>query len=389
MADLIFDSSLYGDVAAIPYPIQTGATEALEFYTDVLPSFTDEAEERSQLRALPRHSFEYAHALSLGYMQEIANALRANVRGRWLIPQWFEMQPVALAGGETTLEVDTTIHDLRADSHALIFKSLCDWQIVTVTSIEADSITFEPACAFAGRAYVVPFIVGKITGLPSAKPSGFSNEFSIRYLADTALAGLTETPTQFNSQDLYTEPYLIQGRGDVRILQDESQLEFSVGGIDLSTVAPFSRYSKEYRFEGQGAAEMRAFKNYVYRRAGRFRPFYSPSFESNLTNLSTGTVVSTFKFKDEGYTDRLFPKINRIGFKLANGTWEIRTATASAHIGGGEDQITLDTPLNVPASSIELVSFVALNRLDTDRIEISLGQNQSFKSSASVLEIPE
>lgn len=388
MTALIFDSSIYGDVAAIPYPVRTNATESLEYYTDVLQSYTNEAEERAQLRALPRQFMSYRHDASFGYMQEIYNAVRANLRGKWLVPLWFELQSVVVAVDQSTFAVDTLLHDLRVNTHALIFKSLCEWQIVRITEKTDTSITTFETCTLQGRAFIVPFRVGRLTGNANASPTGYNNSFQLQYLVDDVLTGLTETPPQYNGKDFYTKPYLTDGKGSVQIIQPDDQLEFNVGGINSDTNWKRTVETKEYGFDGQGIAEYRAFKNYFYRRAGRFRPFYSPSFESNLQNRSTGTVVNTFKFKNEGY-DALFANIKRIGFRLADGTWQVRSATATLDLGGGEAQISLDTPLNVAAKDIELVSFVSLNRLDTDRVELQLGQNQYFQTSASVVEIPE
>lgn len=389
MANLIVNSSIYGQVGIIPYPVRDGATEALEFFTDVAPSYTNQVEERAQMRAIPRQYFQYAHDASFDYMQEIYNAVRANIRGDWLIPIWFEAQAVTAALGQQLFAVDTLLHDLRANSHAVIFKSICEWQVVEIASIAAASITTVEECALQGRAYVIPLRVGKLAGNVNASPTGYNNKFELQYYVQDVLEGLTETVTQYNGKDFYSVPYLMQGAGSVQIVQAEQQSDFSVGGIFSETPWLFSQYTKEYRFEGQGASEYRALKNWFYRRGGRFREFYSPSFESNLQNISTGTVGSTFRFKDEGYTDNLFSNIKRVGFRLANGTWQVRTVTGAANLGGGESQISLNSPLNVPAKDIELASFVSLNRLDTDRIDIRLGQNGTFKSAAAVMELSE
>lgn len=389
MSDLIFTSSLYGTVGAIPYAPRNGATESLEFFSDVLQSYTNEAEERAQLRALPRNYFEYQHDASFQYQQEIYNAVRANIRGTWLIPLWFEYQTTTAALAQTVFAVDTLLHDLRADSHALLFKSICEWQVVTIAAITDTTIETVEECTLQGRVYVIPFRVGKLSGNAGGSINGYGSTFKLQYYVQDVLRGLTEAPTQYNGHDFYSIPYLIENSASVNILQAENQVEYSVGDIASDTSWARSMYGREQKYDGQGMAEFRAFKNYFYRRAGRFRDFYSPTFESNLLNKSTGTVASTFKFKDEGYVDRLFAHMKRIGFRLADGTWQVRNATAAANIGGGEGQMTLDSPLNVPAKDIELVSFVTLNRLDTDRVDITLGQNQYFSSSAAVVEIPE
>lgn len=387
--DLIFNSELYGTVGCIPYPIADGATEALEFYTDVISSITNEAEERSQLRALPRQYFKHNLVSSFGYQQEIANALRANLRGTWLVPLWFEAQRVAVAVGQATVPVDTLLHDLRTGSHALLFKSVCDWQLVTVNGITDTTIDITES-RLSGMVYVVPLRKGRVSDNASAAPTGYNNEFELQYYIEDVLSGLTEDPAQLNGQDLYTVPYLLEGdSASAKILWNEEQVEYVLGNISSDTTWQRARYQRGYFFDGQGPQEYRELKNYFYRRAGRFRAFYSPTFESDLQKRSTGQVTNTFQFKDEGYVAQLFPTLNRLGFELADGSWVVRTATAASNPSPGIGQVTLNAALNVPASAIRRISYVTLNRLDTDRMEITLGQNGRFTTSASVVEIPE
>lgn len=389
MSDLIFTSSIYGKVGAIPYPPKGGSTEALEFYTDVLPSYTNDYEERSQLRALPRNYFSYQHDASFQFQQEIYNALRANLRGNWLIPLWFENQKTNVALNDTIFNVDTLLHDLRVNTHALLFKSICQWQIISIASITNTTITANENCALTGWIYVVPFRFGKLSANAAGDITGYNSTYKLQYYLNDVLTGLTESPTQYNSKDFYTIPYLMDEKAGVQIIQPEDQLEFSVGGIDSNTTWTRSMYSRQQKFDGLGAADYRAFKNYFYRRAGKFRDFYSPTFESNLLNASTGTIASTFTCKDEGYVNNLYANQKRIGFRLIDGSWQVRTATSAINIAGGKSQIGLNAALNVSAKNINLVSFVTLNRLDTDRVEIQLGQNQYWSTSASVIEIQE
>lgn len=389
MSDLIFNTALYGDVGAIPYPVTDGATEALEFYTDVIPAYTNEAEERSQLRALPRQYFKYTHNASFGYMQEIHNALRANLRGRWLIPQWFEAQRVqGVSVGQEEIPVDTLVHDLRADTYVLVWKSLCEWQFVLCTAVTSTSI-FLATHAMSGTLLVIPCRVGRISDKGKGAPTGYANEFDLQYYVDDVLAGLDESPEQYNGQDLYTTPYLIDGQGTTDIDWEDRQVEYTLGGIDSSTPWPWSVYNRQYSFDDAGAEAYYDLKRWFYRRAGKHRPFYSPTFESDLQKLSTGTVTSTFQFKNEGYVDRIYPHLKRIGFQLRDESWLIRTALSASNVSDKVGQVTLNSALNVAARDIMLVSLVPLNRLNTDRIEITLGQNGHFTTTASVMEIPE
>lgn len=385
--NLIINSPLYGSVGVIPYPVRDGATEALEFYTDVIQSMTNEAEERAKLRALPRQMLKYQLAASFGYQQEISNALKANLRGRWLVPMWFEAQRMYGVVGQQTYPVDTVNHDIRPSTHALIFKSICEWQIVQVYEIGADYMFADPS-HISGDMYVIPLRVGKLSGNVNGAPTGYNNAFQLQYWIEDVLSGLDLVPPQYNGQDFYDTPYLMEGgNGSTRVEWDEQQNDFVVGSIASYTDWKWSAYSRSYAFDGAGPLEYSNLKRWFYRRAGKLRGFYSPTFESDLQKRQTGTITNTFRFKDEGYADSLFNTLKRVGFRLHNGTWQVRTVIAVASAGAGLSQITLSSPLNVNASDVELASFVLYNRLNTDRLEISLGQNGRFTSSASVIEI--
>jgi len=392
MADLIITSSVYDgeSLGAIPYPILPGATEALEYYTDVLPAYTNGAEERAQLRALPRQYYKHSLATNFDQMREVHNALRANLRNRWLIPEWFQAQRVSgVVAGQTVFPVDTLIHDLRANTHALLWKGYCDWQIVDVDTITATTITLSTPAAFAGSVLIVPFRVGRVSGSAKMSPSGWDDQFDLEYYVDDVLGGLTETPAQLNGQDYYTTPYVLDERNSTQLDWEEDQVEYVLGGIDSMTPWTRSMYTYQYNFDDSGPEAYWELKQWWYRRAGKFRPFYSPTFESDLQKRSTGTVTNTFQFQDEGYTAHLYPTLNRLGFLLKNGTWLARTVTAASNIGGGLGQVTLNAALNVAARDIERVSFILFNRLNTDRLELNLQAHGRFTTNASVLEIPE
>lgn len=386
MANLILNTELFGSVGIIPYPVSPGASEILEYSTDVLASYTAKSEERNCMRALPRHNYQYVYKAGSNYMQAIFNALSSNIRGKWLIPLWFEVQEATATVGQTVFPVDTTIHDIRANSYVLIFSDVESWQVAKVSAVTNSSITCE-ASTLQGLIYIVPLRYGFISGQSNLAPNGYQNEIKARFEIEDVLSGIAAVPAQLNGKDFYTTPYLIADAGDSQIYMEEDQTQFEVGGINSSTPWLASRYGKTYLWDDNGQQALRALKAYFYRRQGRFRSFLSPSFEPNLRSASAGIVGTIFKFYDEGYTDNLFATKKLLGFKLNDGTWLTRTASNAIHLGNGLDQLTLSSALNVDANKISYVSFISENRLDTDRLEINLDIFDRFKANASVMEI--
>lgn len=386
MKSLMVSTTSHGNLALLPYLVQTGSKEVLEFLTDVNASATNEVEVRDQMRAIPRQTYTYTYDLAYLKTMGVANAVSAAIRSSWAVPEWAAAQSVVVASGQTVVNVDTAIHDLRVGSLAMLYSLAGTWELVEVASLTGTSITV-PATSLNGLIYVVPVRIGYISGQSKFAPTGFDSQMKLVFNIDDVLTGLTETASQLNGLDLYTDPYLIDGSGATTISQDDVQVEYGTGNIDHSTSWARSQYGYNAQRDGLGPSDLWKLKQFFYRRAGKYRPFYQPTFESNLRKASTGTVASTFKFWDDGYVALLSSVRTRLGFKLRDGSWLIRNASAAVDLGADQGQVTLSAPLNVPASQIQLVSFVGQNRLDTDRLEITHQGNGYFTTAYNVLEI--
>lgn len=386
MKSLMASTVSHGSLALLPYPIQTGAKETLEFYTDINASATNETEDRSQMRAIPRQSYAYVYDLPYLQTMGVFNAVSKALRAAWAVPEWSVAQAVTVVPGQIALPVDTLVHDFRVGSLALLYSLTGLWELVEVSALTSVSITV-PATTLTGLIYVIPVRVGYVSAQTQLRPSGYDGAIKLTFNIDDVLAGLTETVPQLNGLDLYTDPYLIDGTGTTTISQEDEQVEYGTGNIAHATPWARSQYGANVRRDGLGAADLWAMKQFFYRRAGKFRPFYQPTFESNLRKASTGTVGSTFKFWDDGYVSLLSDVRTRLGFQLRDDSWLIRNASAAIDLGGGQGQVTLGAPLSIPASQIRLVSFVGQSRLDTDRLEISHQGNGYFTTAYNILEI--
>jgi hypothetical protein len=313
------------------------------------------------------------------------------VRNNWGIPFWTEAQRVTgVADAQTVFNVDTTVHDLRAGSPVLLYQTYCKWEVKEIQSITGSSITLTNGTTLSGVVYVIPMLVGYVVGDITTSPTGFDSQAKLTFQITNVLTGLGVTvPPQYNGYDLYTDPYLAgdSSGGSNTFTQQQNTSDYDVG--DIYQVTPWipQRYSKNYATDGSGASDIRALKEFFYRRAGKFRPFYAPTFESNLRKASTGNITTTFKFYDDDFVAALASKRNVVAFGLDDGTWQLRPYSAPTALGDGTAQITLGSALNINASRILCVSYAALNRLDTDSLSIGHKQAGYFTSNFPALEI--
>lgn len=377
----------YGDLFIIPYAPNNSGGDALEFFTDVLNSYTNEAEVRAQMRAIPREELIYPYGFQYEKMMGTFNAVTAGIRARWAIPLWFEAQQVTVATGVAAIALDTDYHDFRAGGLAMVYTTRGTWQVLKVATAVAGVLTLATAPTVGGKAFVMPVRLGWVSGQAAFKPTGYKNSTKLTYQVDDVRTGLTDAAPQYNGYDLYTDPYIIDGAGAGTVTRQDDQVEFSTGNIARSTPWKASEYGKMYGYVGTTPKELYDLKCFFYRRAGKFREFISPSFESNLRKASVGAVVSTFKIVDDGYASLMHHPGKLVGFGLDDGTWQIRAVNTVAVLGAGQSQLNLATPLNVDASRIRVVSYAGRNRLDTDRLEITLEPGGYSHAGFQVLEL--
>jgi hypothetical protein len=380
-------TALYGDLYLVAQPPSDQASEGLEFFTDVIASYTNEHEERNQMRALPRQSLAYEYKVQYANTMQTWNAIAAGLRLKWAVPLWFEAQQLAIASAQTVFAVDTTVHDIRASSLVLLYTLRGEWQLLQVDNITDNTVTTTTGTTLNGRAFIMGVRVGTVSGQAAFKPSGRDNDVKITYFIDDVAPGLSLAMPQYNGFDLETNPYDIDDTASTQLSQLDTQLEYSTGNVAHLSPQTMPRYSSTRQWKGFSVADLHALRCWFYRRAGRFRPFYSPTFESNAKKNSTGIVANVFKIVDDGYRTMVWPKRKDLAFGLKDGSWLVRNATAATDLGAGITQVTLDTALNIDAGDIRVVSYASLCRLDTDRLEIALRPNGYSSTSYSVLEV--
>lgn len=389
MGILTYNSTNFGNLAILPYAPMGQAQETLEFFTDVLTAYTAENESRFMMRAIPRQTIEYTYDLRYIMSQGVFNFGYNWLRGNWAVPFWTEAQQFTGTVGQTTYELDTTLHDIRAGGMLMLYDMAGNWQVLEVSAITASTVT-ATASTLKGMLFAVPVRNGYIDGDITLSPSGYESSAKIAFNINDVLTGLgTTAPTQYSGLDLYTDPYLVGdgNTGATSLTRQETNSDYSVGNISHSTPWNAPRYAKQYEYDGVGVADLRYIKDFFYRRAGKMKSFISPSFESNLRKSSTGNITTAFKFFDDGYVSQLSAVRKTFAFELDDGTWLMRKVTAPTDLGGGLAQVTLDSALNVDASRIMCVSYAGTNRLDTDRLEINHLTAGHFTSSYQVLEL--
>lgn len=363
--------SLFADYLPLVLPYQPRAplSERLSWLTDVQTA-KDGSEERTQYRIKARQEFKMIYPVDINKQRRAFLMTYSERHSQWNIPVWTQATNVgAISSGANSVTADGTIGDYRVGGYALVWESHETWQIVTVSSLGSSSITFlEEAEAFT-NAWVMPLRIGFLKSNPSKVFSGYRAEYELDFQVEDNVDLAPAAPAQFLGEDIYYDESLLSGDS----LSDDIVGNLELQDEDLGVVkyyAPWlhSKVARTHRVVCEGPEEAWAFREWAYRRLGRFRGFWQPSFEADLKHTTTGAIAATLTVEDDGYLafggDR-----THIAIETASG-WLPRTITAAV-AAGSNIQLTLSSALSIDAADIKRICWLGFKRLNSDTVEIN------------------
>lgn len=379
-------TSLFGELAFLPYQAEAPVKETLEFLTDLLTSFNG-SEQRFSMRTKPRQSFEYTIPLQAWQTAAAFNTEYAAIAKRWAVPIWTEAQFIGdVAAHATEINCNTSLYDLRASSLALLYSSPDVWQIVEISTTTSTKINVANDLSGITGAWLLPVRLGWIVGSVDKPTNGHNGKSYVTFEIDDNLEITPAAPTQHLSNDIY---YDVPLRGEDNVSKFVQRrvdiVDYSLGPVVRRSPWLNSRYGTPYRSLLNGASEVRSYKNFLYRRSGKYRSFWMPSFENNFRLVSTGNINSTIVVESDSLND--WSLRTNIAIQATDGNWYPRVVSNPVQVVGNRLQLTLSSPLNVNASNIARISFLGLYRFDADKIELRWIGNGIVETEVSILEI--
>jgi hypothetical protein len=370
-------------------PFEAPAQEQLQWNTTVVTA-NDGTEQRIRLRKHPRQGIKANYPIHVKDMPKIENSIYTWLSRRWAVPLWTEAQSVGnIAANATSITIDTTKTDFRANSLAYIYESNDKNITVEVISVAAGAITLRlPLTSGYSSAWVMPARIGMVTGVPTKKLFGHDMSINIGFsFTDNLSFGSGTAPTQFLGEDLYTDETLL---GDV--LEDPYSTRIDSVDFDTGSFTQFSpwKYTKKKRtlkYILQGMSEINIFRKWLHRRGGRQKPFWIPSFEDDFRVSQTTLISTSILIYDDNYLTFSSAR-KHICIFFTDGTFLTRTITSAAQQDALQTNLQLDTALaNIAPSTIRRISYLSLRRLDTDKVDLNWLSNRVVTADIPVIEI--
>ena len=379
-------TTLAGTVALLALPCQAPMRETVAYLTDVIDSFNG-TEDRHQLRSAPRVRLQYTIPQQAWDRAHAYNTERGALREKWAVPLWSQTQLVgAITAGATSIVCNTTLYDLRAASLALLYQSNSLWQVVEVSAVGSGSITVSAAQAFT-NAVLVPLRLGYIAGNVQRTGNGHNAMAQVAFDLDDNIEITAAEPTQYLSNDIYFDEVLMPSESyESSLERREENADYDLGAVARSTPWTYARGVMNYVRQMTTPEEVLAFRQFLARRAGKYRAFWAPTYEVDLRLTNTGTITTLITFQKDSYNDWATDRTH-VAFEDDQGTWYARALSNIVIASSTTLQATLSSALNLPASRIRRVSYLGLKRLSGDSVELEWIGNGVCQAALSVTEL--
>jgi hypothetical protein len=362
-------------------------SETLEWVTDVNLS-EDGSEDRGQMRVNPRQSLDMSFFVPLSLQPLVTNKLYGNRTRQWLVPFWPHVQLLgAVDAGDWSITVPTPYADFRDYSLLLLWQDPLKWQVLGIDRVtDANTIAITQPTVALDKAYVMPLRRGFLSRTPERRFTGHNASLQLSFTIEDNAALMVSAPTQYLSNDIYTEPGLLDGSRSTEEMVGRLDLfDEDLGRVSYSGSWLFNRPLRTHRMMGDGLEEAWDIREWLHRRAGRYRAFWQPTFEADLKVTSTGALTTALSVRSDDYIRHAGDR-SHIAVETAAG-WLAREITNAVQISEDVVQLTLSSSLVIDASAILRVSFLGLRRLDADRVEIEWIGGQVCSVSVPTVEI--
>jgi hypothetical protein len=395
----------YGEVHVLTNCPLLDSTERLEFKTEVHESF-DGSEDRYIQRDAPRQVLSFNYVNMQKAMGDIFHMLYANLRNLWGIPlpQFRQLIPDMVDSDFIIMDTKAHSADLRV-GFALI-ESTVGFQVVDITAVgryiitqeeirdpETDEILqaleteYQDGFRLAenitvSNASIMPLRICIIDGDASISTSGFWSNSSVvfRVLAEDSPEHSGDAPEQYQGDDIYFQPLLLDGDSlEMTLTQHQNIVDGDVGGFQDFTHWAKPRYLKPFKSLLKNWNEYSAYRQFLFRRMGRFQAFWMPLYEKHLNILNTANITTSLSTNTKYLleADR-----KHIAVKRKDGTWTAHEITAKT---GGS--LTVSPAINAHRNDIQTICYLGLHRFDADQIEFQFLGAQITQVTVPIVEL--
>ncbi len=369
-------------------PIQ----ESLEWKTDIMVS-RGGYEQRVQLRQVPRVIYEFlvtAHDNDYAFLDSLIAGWQSRV---YSLPIWTDQiyLTAPLAAGGTVITVgDTTGLDMAVGSSIMIATDSINYegaQILTIVeTLGVTTITLvEPVIgSYTSSAFIVPCrnAYMDLENANADRPTAAVSQIKARFMIlNNPTIAAVESSTLYESIGVWLQEPDRSENIAVKYQRKAKLIDYQIGTFIVDDIPqrPFAQRAYSYLYGDR--ADILIFKQWLAYRTGSLVPFLMPTWEENFTVAETINATDTqITVEYGGYTVFMNQLTGRekVGFLHNNGTWYFFDILGFS-IGtlAGTELMTISSSFGFicQPTDFQMICYLELVRLDSDRIEISWETN--------------
>ena len=395
----------YGEVHVLTNCPLLNSTERLEFKTEVHEAY-DGSEDRYIQRDAPRQVLGFNYVNMQKAMGDIFHILYANLRKQWGIPLPQFRQSIPDMVDSDFIIMDTKAHSADLGVGFALIESATGFQVVEITAVgryiitqeeirdpETDEILqaleteYQDGFRLAqnvtvSNASIMPLRICIVDGDASISTGGFWSNSSVvfRVLAEDSPEHNGDVPAQYQGEDIYFKPLLLDGSAlEMTLTQHQNIVDADVGGFQQFTHWKKPRYLKPFKSVLKGWDQYSEYRRFLFRRMGRYQAFWMPLYEKHLNILNTGNITTSLSTNTKYLleADRM-----NIAVKRKDGTWTAHEITAKT---GGS--LTVSPAINAHRNDIQTICYLGLHRFDADQIEFQFLGAQITQVTVPIVEL--
>ena len=375
----------------LTFPYQpSGWREEINWLTNVIKSY-DGSEKRVKLVKNPKMLLKVDYPIPTSENQRANNLIYGWAKYVWLVPIW--SQPIildSLVVTDLVLSIPTDGTICNNLTELVIWESCTNYETVQVESDSGTEVTILTPLVntYTSKVYVMATVKGVAKSGIGRSTDGYRNIVNFVYTIQHSPVITEVVPDQHLGYDVYTNIQLTANSG---LIPEEMLTRFDevTNGVAHSVFyTPWLNIqpSRIYTVENDTIEETFNFKKWLERRSGKYRPFWTPSFESDFTVVQTGTITTSIICRENGFQTYGNAR-SHIAILLTTGSWIYATILSQSDNGDGTMTITLSSSLGISPSTIKMVCHLGLKRLDTDRVEMYYTNAGRSSTSLRIVEI--
>jgi len=359
-----------------------GVLERYSFLTDIITSW-DGSEQRMKLRSTPRREIEaHLQVFGLDFVRKLQSTLFGWQSRSYLIPYWpdYYLLSTELPAGSTVIpNIPTNDSEFIAGGVALLLNTIDHNESVQLLAVQPNQLILDlptqqtwPA---GTRIYSAKFarIASKQT---VTRPTRHMLDMQAKFIV-TDNSGLTEA----EGTTLYKGyPVLLDIPNEVEVLSEDwlrPLLEFDSDIINPVVDDPIGYTTIVRRMDWlmKSRKERADFRKWLYARAGRWKPFWMPSWNEDFKLASLLAGTDTKLVVEFAFYKRFVPATplrDALMIELFNGTRIFKNILSIDEISEIEENVFMDSPVgfDIQPQEVRCISYLNLSRLDSDTVEI-------------------